>query len=468
MADEAFLARSYDAFARVEEAFKEALDQGLHPRGPDLLYELAAGLEVEPGASVLDVGCGEGRHTLELAARHGWQLQGVDPVQRHIEIAREDLAERARTNPALNDAVAFDLGTAETIPASTGSVRLIWCRDMLVHIQDLAAAYDEFRRVLAPGGQMLVYQMFCTDRMEPREAEWLLPTMGCVEANMRPDYVEAVIRRAGLQIDQRIILGTEWGQYSEERSGKGSRNLLHAGRLLHEPDRYVQQFGRENYDIALGDCLWHIYRLIGKLSDRIYLLSAPEHQSAGSLQLQVVDAISLSDLADDRSVERVVELSLMVDLLCWELLSDQRRELGAELRILRAHPRNGLGQVLLGGSSSLGPQQHQLGRVLFAEPPLYQLSHLRAPLDGGLGRLAHHGTGDGDENRVHATPFPCAYLPRLALGKHGRGPRKSRARSRLDRERGQPPVGAADLPLSGVEQPKEGLRLATALQQSAG
>lgn len=26
----------------------------------------------------------------------------------------------------------------------------------------------------------------------------------------------------------------------------------------------------------LGDCLWHIYRMIGKLSGRVYMLSAPD------------------------------------------------------------------------------------------------------------------------------------------------------------------------------------------------
>jgi hypothetical protein len=36
-----------------------------------------------------------------------------------------------------------------------------------------------------------------------------------------------------------------------------------------------ERFGRENYDIALGDRLWHVYHLIGKLSDRVYLLSSP-------------------------------------------------------------------------------------------------------------------------------------------------------------------------------------------------
>lgn len=275
MADEAFLSRSYDAFASIEETFKDALDQSLDPRGPGMLYDCAVEVGLGPGVSVIDVGCGEGRHTLELASRFRWQVQGVDPVPRHIELAQQDLADRARTEPSLEHSVSFRLGTAEELPVAAASTHLIWCRDVLVHVDDLTAAFAEFRRALAPGGRALIYQMFCTDRMEPREAAWLLPTMGCVEANMRPDYAETAMRRAGLRIEERIILGTEWGEYGEERSGKGNRNLLHAARLLREPDRYIERFGRENYDIALGDCLWHVYRLIGKLSDRVYLLSAP-------------------------------------------------------------------------------------------------------------------------------------------------------------------------------------------------
>jgi SAM-dependent methyltransferase len=276
MADEAFLSRSYNAFAEVEEEFKATLDRSLDPRGPDLLYEVADGLGLAPGTSALDVGCGEGRHTLELAQRFGWQVQGIDPVRRHIDLAEEELAGRAQGDPTLADAVTFTVGTAENLPAPAAATDLIWCRDVLVHVDDLAAVFAEFRRVLVPGGQVLIYQMFCTDRMEANEAAWLLPTMGCVPANMAPENAETAMNQAGLRIDQRIVLGTEWGQWGQEQSGKGGRNLLHAARLLHDPDRYITRFGRDNYDIALGDCLWHVYRLIGKLSDRIYLLSKPE------------------------------------------------------------------------------------------------------------------------------------------------------------------------------------------------
>jgi SAM-dependent methyltransferase len=41
------------------------------------------------------------------------------------------------------------------------------------------------------------------------------------------------------------------------------------------PVTFAAGTAEQNYDIKLGDCRWHIYRMIGKLSSRIYLLSAP-------------------------------------------------------------------------------------------------------------------------------------------------------------------------------------------------
>jgi hypothetical protein len=114
--------------------------------------------------------------------------------------------------------------------------------------------------------------MFATERLEPREAGWLLPTMGCVPASMDPVRAEAAIKGAGLAVEKRIVLGTEWGEYGQEQAGKPARKLLHAGRLLRDPARFIDEFGDENYEIALGDALWHVYRLIGKLSDRVYVL----------------------------------------------------------------------------------------------------------------------------------------------------------------------------------------------------
>jgi SAM-dependent methyltransferase len=264
----------YDAYPRVEEEFQSALDASLNPRGPAMLYDLVRDLRLPQGASVIDLGCGEGKHTLELASRFGFHVLGVDPVERHIELASEALAELATHQPELRGQVRFELGTAETIPAENASTDLVWCRDVLVHVAALDQAYASCRRVLRDGGHMLVYQMFGTERLEPNEAAWLWNTMGIAPECARPERTEAAIAQAGFRVEQWIELGSEWGERAEEGADQRTRHLLHAARLLRAPERYVAQFGQAAYDIKLGDCLWHIYHMIGKLNPRIYLLSA--------------------------------------------------------------------------------------------------------------------------------------------------------------------------------------------------
>lgn len=186
------------------------------------------------------------------------------------------MAAASEDRPRLRDHVAFALGVAETLPVVDACVDLIWCRDVMVHVAELGRAYVEFRRVLRPTGRALIYQMFATDRLEPLEATWLFRTMGVAPSSADPQVTEAAISSAGLRIDDCLELGTESGEFAEEKSGKGTRQLVHTARLLRDPERYVSRFGQAAYDIMLGDCLWHVYRMIAKLSPRIYVLSVAD------------------------------------------------------------------------------------------------------------------------------------------------------------------------------------------------
>jgi SAM-dependent methyltransferase len=251
------LEESYVEFGRIEDAFREALDESLQPRSPELLYELVAGLALPEGSLVVDVGCGDGRHSYRLVERFGFSVVGIDPFPPHDELAR----------------VRFVRGAAEALPVEDETVDLVWCRDILVHVADLERAYNEFRRVLRAGGHALVYQTFATDRLEPREAEWLWRALGGEAGSTDPVRAEAAIAAAGLQVDERIDLRSEWAEWSEEQSGAVGRKLLWAARLLRDPERYRERFGEAAYEIMLGDCLWQIYAMLGKLERRVYLLS---------------------------------------------------------------------------------------------------------------------------------------------------------------------------------------------------
>src|SRR5262249_21225525 len=158
------------------------------------------------------------------------------------------------------------LGRAEHLPASDSTVDLIWCRDVLVHVAELERVYAEFRRALKPGGRALIYQMFGTDRLQPRAAEFLWRTMGGVPANADPAHTEVAIAASGLRIEQCLALGSEWSEYTQEHAGKGGRKLLHAARLLRGRATFAPKYGEAAYDIMLGDCLWAVYIMIGKLT----------------------------------------------------------------------------------------------------------------------------------------------------------------------------------------------------------
>lgn len=264
----------YDSYPRIEEEFLAVLDVGLAPRGPELLDDLVAGFSLPAGSLVVDVGCGEGRHAVWLAERFGFRVVGLDPVPRHVELARSALAAAVAQSAELDGRVRFEPGHAETLPFADQSVDLVWCRDVLVHVADLERTFAEFARVLRPNGRVLVYQTFAGERLEPREAGWLWATMGVVPTSADRMPFERAIAAAGLRIDEQITLDGEWGEWAAEQAG--DRHLVRASRLLRDPARYVTRFGQAAYDIMLGDCLWHIYGMTGKLSPAVYVLSRAE------------------------------------------------------------------------------------------------------------------------------------------------------------------------------------------------
>jgi hypothetical protein len=144
---------------------------------------------------------------------------------------------------------------------------------MLYVVADLVAVFAECRRIAKPTCKLIVYQLFSTDALEPREAAsfW-----GGLEAakRARAEYFETSAMSAGWAMADMTDLRSESVEWAEERTGKAGRELLAAARLLRDPERYIERFGRAAYDIKLNDALWFVYRMIGKLTQRIYVFNA--------------------------------------------------------------------------------------------------------------------------------------------------------------------------------------------------
>jgi ubiquinone/menaquinone biosynthesis C-methylase UbiE len=252
------------------EEIEAVLDASLDPRGPDLLFERAGELGVATGTRLLDVGCRDGRQLVELRARFGCRGVGIDPLAANLARAPA-LAREIGAGPP----IALVQGRAEALPFPDASFDFVWVRDVLVHVAPLTEAFAECRRVLRPGAPALVFQQFATPWLDPAEAERLWAPLAVVGSNTDRSRFEQAITEAGLRVDDRDELRSEWREHLEEHDrGRTSRQLLHAARLLRAPDRYRAALGNADYAIELADSLWGVYQMIGKLSPAIYVLRA--------------------------------------------------------------------------------------------------------------------------------------------------------------------------------------------------
>ncbi len=102
---------------------------------------------LRPGVRLLDVGCGPGTLTCDLAARVApGAVTAVDAAAEVVEAARATAAERGMTGITFEVGDVFDLGFGD------GAFDVVHAHQVLQHLGDPIAALREMRRVCTPGG----------------------------------------------------------------------------------------------------------------------------------------------------------------------------------------------------------------------------------------------------------------------------------------------------------------------------
>lgn len=126
-------------------------------------------LQLRRGDRVLDVGCGEGRHSIGAYLTADVQVIGVDLNEQDLHTARQRFEPfEDKNNP--DKSLSFQRADALQLPFADGSFDKVICSEVLEHIPDYHGVLAEITRVLAPGGLLVV----SVPRAWPEEICWQL------------------------------------------------------------------------------------------------------------------------------------------------------------------------------------------------------------------------------------------------------------------------------------------------------
>ncbi|MFI5834560.1 class I SAM-dependent DNA methyltransferase [Micromonospora sp. NPDC051300] len=148
---------------------------------------------VGPGRPVLEVGCGTGRVTAHLR-RLGLDVAGVDLSPGMVAVARRDHPE-----------LSFDVGSMTELTAPDASLAGLVAWYSIIHLPPelLPGVFAGFRRVLAPGGHLLL-AVKAGDRLDRREQAYG-HRVGLDVHWLPPERLAAQLTDAGLAVSATLV-----------------------------------------------------------------------------------------------------------------------------------------------------------------------------------------------------------------------------------------------------------------------
>ena len=125
------------------------------PGGGELARELIARMDLAPGSTVLDVGCGLGGSAFVMAREFDLRVDGIDLSKNMLEIAKRKLEAYG-----LAEQVNLEWGDCLELDRDN-HYDAIYSRDVFLHIHDKARLFSVLHSALCPGGQLLFTDYCC-------------------------------------------------------------------------------------------------------------------------------------------------------------------------------------------------------------------------------------------------------------------------------------------------------------------
>jgi len=152
-------------FAAIADSYD--LNNRVHSLGRDQAWRRVAVrmCDVQRGDVVLDVACGTGDLTLAFAEAGCARVLGLDFTHEMMRVGQHKRDQHATRHGAMAP-IAFADGDALRLPVADDSVDVVSIAFGIRNVADPARALAEFRRVLRPGGRVMILE-FSQPRLAP-------------------------------------------------------------------------------------------------------------------------------------------------------------------------------------------------------------------------------------------------------------------------------------------------------------
>jgi cyclopropane fatty-acyl-phospholipid synthase-like methyltransferase len=172
-----------------DASFSQAQDQFT-----DLLIGTLQDANIQAGKQFLDVGCGTGRPAIRLAQATGCEVTGITVSQTQI-----GQANAAAAAEGVSDRVRFQYGNAMEMPFADNSFDAAWAFESMFHMEDRAQVLSEIRRVLRPGGVLLIADPIENTPMT-EDQRIILYSAFAVSSFISKETYGDTVRQAGLEL----------------------------------------------------------------------------------------------------------------------------------------------------------------------------------------------------------------------------------------------------------------------------
>jgi 2-polyprenyl-3-methyl-5-hydroxy-6-metoxy-1,4-benzoquinol methylase len=132
-------------------------------------YHFVKAMIPHPGQRILEIGCGNGYLTLELA-RGGHTVIGLDKSQDILAVAEQ--TRKAHPESAGFGKLDYVCADAGVWPARESSFDVVILNRTLHHLHGFQAILDNIHHLLNPNG-LLICQDYAYDRLNDQTASWL-------------------------------------------------------------------------------------------------------------------------------------------------------------------------------------------------------------------------------------------------------------------------------------------------------